>query len=86
MTLKNLLPRGTLGAQMVDLGMPQIVQNLKAHAWGDEVRTEPCFIYQQHIRILPYQEIATKGRDFRFLACLGDAISCAVCMVWVRAS
>ncbi|KAJ8446800.1 hypothetical protein Cgig2_016110 [Carnegiea gigantea] len=36
MTLKNLLPRGTFGAQMVDLGMPQIVQNLKAHAWGDE--------------------------------------------------
>ncbi|XP_074321186.1 V-type proton ATPase subunit H [Silene latifolia] len=36
MTFKNLLPRSTFGAQMVDLGMPQIVQNLKAHAWGDE--------------------------------------------------
>lgn len=36
MTFKNLLPKGTFGAQMVDLGMPQVVQNLKAHAWGDE--------------------------------------------------
>lgn len=36
MTFKNLLPKGTFGAQMVDLGLPQIVQNLKAQAWGDE--------------------------------------------------
>ncbi|KAL9248295.1 hypothetical protein vseg_021634 [Gypsophila vaccaria] len=36
MTFKNLLPRTTFGAQMVDLGMPQVVQNLKAQAWGDE--------------------------------------------------
>lgn len=36
MTFKNLLPKGTFGPQMVDLGMPQIVQNLKANAWGDE--------------------------------------------------
>lgn len=36
MTFKNVLPKGTFGAQMVDLGLPQIVQNLKAQAWGDE--------------------------------------------------
>ncbi|XP_010251374.1 PREDICTED: V-type proton ATPase subunit H [Nelumbo nucifera] len=36
LTLKNLLSRGTFGAQMVDLGLPQIVQNLKAQAWSDE--------------------------------------------------
>uniref|UniRef100_A0A803L425 V-type proton ATPase subunit H n=1 Tax=Chenopodium quinoa TaxID=63459 RepID=A0A803L425_CHEQI len=36
MTFKNLLPKGTFGPQMVDLGLPQIVQNLKAQAWGDE--------------------------------------------------
>ncbi|KAK9692234.1 hypothetical protein RND81_09G250500 [Saponaria officinalis] len=36
MTFKNLLPKTTFGAQMVDLGMPQIVQNLKSQAWGDE--------------------------------------------------
>ncbi|KAM7513806.1 hypothetical protein LguiA_003389 [Lonicera macranthoides] len=36
LTLKNLLPKGTFGAQMVDLGLPQIVQNLKAQAWSDE--------------------------------------------------
>ncbi|KAL4193727.1 hypothetical protein AMTRI_Chr06g200900 [Amborella trichopoda] len=36
LTLKNLLPKGTFGAQMVDLGLPQIVQILKAQAWSDE--------------------------------------------------
>ncbi|GMG99362.1 hypothetical protein Nepgr_001202 [Nepenthes gracilis] len=36
LTLKNLLPNGTFGAQMVDLGMPQVVQSLKAQAWSDE--------------------------------------------------
>ncbi|XP_047327094.1 V-type proton ATPase subunit H [Impatiens glandulifera] len=36
LTLRNLLPKGTFGAQMVDLGLPQIVQNLKAQAWSDE--------------------------------------------------
>ncbi|KAL8532990.1 hypothetical protein ACS0TY_009304 [Phlomoides rotata] len=41
LTLRNLLHKGTFGAQMVDLGMPQLVQSLKAHAWSDEVRK--CF-------------------------------------------
>ncbi|GLT95267.1 hypothetical protein SLE2022_129590 [Rubroshorea leprosula] len=36
LTFKNLLSKGTFGAQMVDLGLPQIVQNLKAQAWSDE--------------------------------------------------
>ncbi|KAF6167413.1 hypothetical protein GIB67_043255 [Kingdonia uniflora] len=36
LTLRNLLPKGTFGAQMVPLGLPQIVQNLKAQAWSDE--------------------------------------------------
>ncbi|XP_058094323.1 V-type proton ATPase subunit H [Magnolia sinica] len=36
LTLKNLLTKGTFGAQMVDLGLPQIVQSLKAQAWSDE--------------------------------------------------
>ncbi|GAB2287122.1 hypothetical protein Dimus_021508 [Dionaea muscipula] len=36
LTLKNLLPKGAFGAQMIDLGMPQVVQNLKAQAWSDE--------------------------------------------------
>lgn len=38
LTLRNLLSKGTFGAQMVDLGLPQIVQSLKAQAWSDEVR------------------------------------------------
>lgn len=36
LTLRNLLSKGNFGAQMVDLGLPQIVQNLKAQAWSDE--------------------------------------------------
>ncbi|KAF7132851.1 hypothetical protein RHSIM_Rhsim09G0020400 [Rhododendron simsii] len=36
LTLRNLLPKGTFGSQMVDLGLPQIVQSLKAQAWNDE--------------------------------------------------
>ncbi|KAL6122921.1 hypothetical protein ACLB2K_075445 [Fragaria x ananassa] len=36
LTLRNLLSKGTFGAQMVDLGLPQIVQSLKAQAWSDE--------------------------------------------------
>ncbi|KAH8481219.1 hypothetical protein H0E87_031255, partial [Populus deltoides] len=38
LTLRNLLSKGTFGDQMVDLGLPQIVQNLKAQAWSDEAR------------------------------------------------
>ncbi|XP_060210098.1 V-type proton ATPase subunit H-like [Lycium barbarum] len=36
LTLRNLLSKGTFGAQMVDLDVLQIVQNLKAQAWSDE--------------------------------------------------
>lgn len=36
LTLRNLLPKGTFGAQMVDLGLPQIVQSLRVQAWSDE--------------------------------------------------
>lgn len=48
LTLKNLLSKGNFGAQMVDLGLPQIVQNLKAQAWSDEVRKQ--FF---HVSLLP---------------------------------
>ncbi|CAN1271965.1 V-type proton ATPase subunit H [Linum perenne] len=36
LTFLNLLSKGTFGAQMVGLGLPQVVQNLKAQAWSDE--------------------------------------------------
>ncbi|TYJ46815.1 hypothetical protein E1A91_A02G143900v1 [Gossypium mustelinum] len=36
LTFRNLLSKGTCGAQMVDLGLPQIIQSLKAQAWSDE--------------------------------------------------
>ncbi|XP_022893986.1 V-type proton ATPase subunit H-like [Olea europaea var. sylvestris] len=34
--LRNLLHKGNFGAQMVDLGVPRLVQSLKAQAWNDE--------------------------------------------------
>ncbi|EFH45428.1 vacuolar ATP synthase subunit H family protein [Arabidopsis lyrata subsp. lyrata] len=36
LTFRNLLPKGTFGAQMVDLGLPHIIQSLKTQAWSDE--------------------------------------------------
>nr|XP_010930282.1 probable V-type proton ATPase subunit H [Elaeis guineensis] len=36
LTFRNLLAKGAFGVQMVDLGLPQIVQNLKARALSDE--------------------------------------------------
>ncbi|XP_057964666.1 V-type proton ATPase subunit H isoform X2 [Malania oleifera] len=36
LTLRNLLSKGTFGAQMVNVGLMQIVQSLKAQAWSDE--------------------------------------------------
>ncbi|KAK6783620.1 hypothetical protein RDI58_017074 [Solanum bulbocastanum] len=36
LTLRNLLSEGTFSAHMVDLGVLQIVQSLKAQAWSDE--------------------------------------------------
>jgi V-type H+-transporting ATPase subunit H len=36
LTLKNLLPKGTFGTQMVEFGLLQIVQSLKSQAWSDE--------------------------------------------------
>jgi V-type H+-transporting ATPase subunit H len=36
MSIRNLLAKGAFAAQMIDLGLPHIVQNLKAQAWTDE--------------------------------------------------
>ncbi|MED6226909.1 hypothetical protein PIB30_108416, partial [Stylosanthes scabra] len=36
LTFKNLLSKGKLAAQMIDLQLPQVVQSLKAQAWSDE--------------------------------------------------
>ncbi|CAH2076908.1 unnamed protein product [Thlaspi arvense] len=36
LTFRNLLPKGTFAAQMVDLGLPHIIHSLKTQAWSDE--------------------------------------------------
>jgi len=38
MTFRNLSNKGNFAAEMVDLGMPKVVQSLKLQAWSDEVR------------------------------------------------
>lgn len=69
MTLRNLLHKGTFGAQMVDLGLPQIVQNLKAHAWSDEVGV----VFYSCILLIDYLLfLAQKGKAI-------DKISRKVC-------
>lgn len=37
LTFRNLTANEHLAAEMVDLGMPKVVQSLKLQAWGDEV-------------------------------------------------
>ena len=63
LTFRNLLPKGTFGAQMVDLGLPHIIHSLKTQAWSDEVRyakyiAEYCFllavIVEHDVRVSGY--------------------------------
>ena len=45
------------GAQMIDHGLPQIVQSLKAQAWSDEVR-ELCLLWSSiEFKICYYESI-----------------------------
>jgi V-ATPase subunit H len=43
LTFRNLIPKSAFAAQMIDLGLPQIVQSLKAQAWSDEVTVSTLF-------------------------------------------
>lgn len=54
LTLRNLLPKAACGAQMIDLGLPQIVQSLKAQAWSDEVISYlfSCFVMHISFKII----------------------------------
>lgn len=45
LTFRNLLSKGAFGAQMVDLGLPQLVQSLKAQTWSDEVGSDVLPFY-----------------------------------------
>ncbi|KAI3459094.1 hypothetical protein Pfo_015757 [Paulownia fortunei] len=50
LTLRNLLHKGTFGAQMVDLGLPQLVQSLKAQAWSDEDLLEALNLLEEGLK------------------------------------
>ncbi|GAA0149096.1 ATP synthase [Lithospermum erythrorhizon] len=52
LTLKNFLShQGTFGAQMVSLGLLQIVQSLKAQAWSDEDLLEALNQLEEGLRV-----------------------------------
>ncbi|CAA6670497.1 unnamed protein product [Spirodela intermedia] len=47
---QNFLSKGSFGAQMVDLGLPQIVNNMKAQAWSDEDLLEALSQLEEGLR------------------------------------
>ncbi|KAH6757515.1 vacuolar ATP synthase subunit H family protein [Perilla frutescens var. hirtella] len=51
LTLRNLLNKGAFGAQMVNLEVPQIIQNLKAQAWSDEDLLEALNQLEEGLKI-----------------------------------
>ncbi|XP_042013457.1 V-type proton ATPase subunit H-like isoform X2 [Salvia splendens] len=51
LTLKNLINKGTFAAEMVDLDVPQLLQNLKAQAWSDEDLLEAMNQLEEGLRV-----------------------------------
>ncbi|XP_047975789.1 V-type proton ATPase subunit H-like [Salvia hispanica] len=51
LTLKNLINKGTFAAEMVDLEVPHLLQNLKAQAWSDEDLLEAMNQLEEGLRI-----------------------------------
>ncbi|XP_042043720.1 V-type proton ATPase subunit H-like [Salvia splendens] len=51
LTLKNLINKGTFAAEMVDLEVPQLLQNLKAQAWSDEDLLEAMNQLEEGLRV-----------------------------------
>ncbi|GLJ14787.1 hypothetical protein SUGI_0239920 [Cryptomeria japonica] len=50
LTLKNMLIKGTFASEMVDLGLPQIVQNLKSQTWSDEDLVEALNFLEEGLK------------------------------------
>lgn len=50
LTLKNMLIKGTFASEMVDLGLPQIVQNLKSQSWSDEDLVEALTFLEEGLK------------------------------------
>ncbi|CAL1361991.1 unnamed protein product [Linum trigynum] len=51
LTFRNLLSKGTFGAQMVDLGLLQTVQSLKTQAWSDEDLLEALDLLEEGLKV-----------------------------------
>ncbi|EOA25581.1 hypothetical protein CARUB_v10018928mg, partial [Capsella rubella] len=66
LTFRNLLPKCTFGAQMVDLGLPRVIHSLQTQAWSDESVTSFEENDFQILRILP--TILDSSSDPRSLA------------------
>ena len=69
---RNLIPKTAFAAQMIDLGLPQIVQSLKAQAWSDEVII--CLIFKMLLNSLVQSKLPGKFKvplstmPFQFLS------------------
>ncbi|KAK8948542.1 putative V-type proton ATPase subunit H [Platanthera zijinensis] len=50
LTFRNMLSKGSFGAQMVDLGLPQIVHSLKAQSWSDEDLLEALNLLDEQLK------------------------------------
>eukprot|EP00249_Psilotum_nudum_P006869 c20124_g1_i1 orf=272-1705(+) len=50
LTIKNLISKGVLASQMVELGLPKIVQSLKLQAWSDEDLTEALASLEESLK------------------------------------
>ncbi|KAG6416146.1 hypothetical protein SASPL_123570 [Salvia splendens] len=51
LTLKNLINKASFAAEMVDLEVPQLLQNLKAQAWSDEDLLEAMNQLEEGLRV-----------------------------------
>lgn len=51
LTLRNLLGKAKFAGEMVELGLPKIVQNLKLQAWTDEDLTEALAALEESLKV-----------------------------------
>lgn len=51
LTIKNLLSKDSFASEMVDLGVPKTVQNLKLQAWSDEDLTEALGTLERSLKV-----------------------------------
>eukprot|EP00850_Spirogloea_muscicola_P013575 SM000093S24386 [mRNA] locus=s93:12370:15155:+ [translate_table: standard] len=51
LTFKNLMPKGSFGNTMVELGLPKLVASLQLHAWVDEDLREALRVLEEGLKL-----------------------------------